>query len=98
VTNSSRDAGLTEAAARCDEIGRDWAESGNDLKAYAADYLAKCIRDLRGHPPSDNVMSDHDLLLTIQKLLDGTEWSTEHLNDIARLLTDNGYRVRDLEE
>jgi hypothetical protein len=42
-----RDAALEEAAARCDEIGRDWTNSGNELKAYAADYLAKCIRDLK---------------------------------------------------
>ena len=42
-----RDSAPEEAAARCDEISRDWTGTGNELKAYAADYLAKCIRDLK---------------------------------------------------
>ena len=40
-------------------------------------------------------MTDHDLLLTIQELLDGVVWSPDTLDSIAELLRENGYRVRD---
>lgn len=43
-------------------------------------------------------MDDHEIVLEIQQLLDGTEWQASLLEDIARLLTDAGYRVRDIEE
>jgi hypothetical protein len=43
-------------------------------------------------------MNDHDILLAIQELLDGVEWKVDMLDEIARLLSDNGYRVRDIDE
>jgi hypothetical protein len=42
-------------------------------------------------------MNDHDLLLAIQRMLDGEEWQAETLDCIAELLHRNGYRIRDLE-
>ena len=42
-------------------------------------------------------MSDHDLVLTIQEMLDGAEWSADTLDAIANLLILSGYRLRDLE-
>jgi len=43
-------------------------------------------------------MSDHDLLLAIQELLDGTVWQSKMLEQIAEWLTQSGYRVRDIDE
>ena len=42
-------------------------------------------------------MNDHDILLAIQELLDGVEWTADTLAEIAELLAENGYRVRDLD-
>lgn len=43
-------------------------------------------------------MEDHEILLQIQELLDGVEWTPETLDEVAKLLNDNGYRVRDLDD
>ena len=43
-------------------------------------------------------MTDHDLLLTIQELLDGVEWTPDTIEIIAELMTENGYRIRDLND
>jgi hypothetical protein len=44
-------------------------------------------------------MNDHDAMLAIQELLDGMEWrGAETLGDIAQILRDAGYRVRDLDD
>jgi len=43
-------------------------------------------------------MTDHDIILTIQEMLDGVEWNADTLATIAELLSENGYRVRDLDE
>jgi hypothetical protein len=40
-------------------------------------------------------MNDHDLILAIQELLDGVEWSANTACDIAALLNENGYPVLD---
>lgn len=40
-------------------------------------------------------MNDHDLLLTIQELLDGVVWTPDTVETIAELMTENGYRIRD---
>jgi len=40
-------------------------------------------------------MTDHDIILAIQELLDGVTWTPETLNDIANVLNNNGYVVRD---
>lgn len=40
-------------------------------------------------------MNDHDLLLTIQELLDGVEWTTDTVETIAELMVESGYRIRD---
>lgn len=43
-----------------------------------------------------NYMNDHNLLLAIQELLDGTVWNSDTTNIIiAELLNANGYTVRD---
>jgi len=41
-------------------------------------------------------MTDHDIVLAIQELLDGAVWTPETLNDIASILNCNGYPVRDV--
>jgi hypothetical protein len=43
-------------------------------------------------------MNDHDALLAIQELMDGTEWSADTLEAIARVMVSAGYRIRDLDE
>ena len=43
-------------------------------------------------------MNDHDMLLTIQEMLDGVEWSADTLAEIADLLTSNGYVIRDIDD
>jgi hypothetical protein len=42
--------------------------------------------------------SDHEALLAIQELLDGVEWSPKTLDRIAAIMTDAGYRIRDLDD
>jgi hypothetical protein len=43
-------------------------------------------------------MNDNEILLAIQELMDGVEWDSDTLTEIARLLTENGYRIRDSNE
>jgi len=43
-------------------------------------------------------MNDHDLILAIQELLDGVEWTADTTAEIANLLTDNGYKIRDIDD
>jgi hypothetical protein len=43
-------------------------------------------------------MNESELLVAIQGMLDGVEWTAETLSDIADLLNANGYRVRDCNE
>lgn len=43
-------------------------------------------------------MNDNELLLAIQELLDGVEWTPDTLEEIANLMTASGYRVRDLDD
>lgn len=40
-------------------------------------------------------MNDHDLLLAIQELLDGVEWSPDTLDQIAELMNGSGWVIRD---
>jgi hypothetical protein len=43
-------------------------------------------------------MTDHEIVLAIQDLMDGVEWTLDTLDIIAMLLDENGYRVRDINE
>jgi hypothetical protein len=43
-------------------------------------------------------MTDHEIVVLIQRFLDGTEWNADTLDAIATLLNENGYPVRDLDE
>lgn len=43
-------------------------------------------------------MDDHQIVLAIQELLDGTTWEADTLEEIASLLRSNGYRVRDADD
>jgi hypothetical protein len=53
----------------------------------------------RDHRPlAETGMSDHDLILAIQERLDGVEWTVDTLNEIAALLQNCGYDVRDLDD
>jgi len=40
-------------------------------------------------------MDDHSLLLAIQELIDGVEWSADTLEQIAELMTESGYTIHD---
>lgn len=42
-------------------------------------------------------MNDHEIVLRIQELLDGVEWTPATLDEIAQVLSDNGYTIRDLD-
>jgi hypothetical protein len=43
-------------------------------------------------------MTDHEAMLAIQELLDGQIWTAEVLEEIAAVLQQAGYRVRDIDE
>ncbi len=43
-------------------------------------------------------MDDHEIVPAIQDLLDGVAWDPDTIEAITDILTDNGYRIRDLEE
>lgn len=43
-------------------------------------------------------MSESELLLAIQELLDGVEWTATTLSEIAELLNANGYRIHGIKE
>jgi hypothetical protein len=43
-------------------------------------------------------MTDHEAMLAIQELLDGQVWTAEVLEEIADVLQQAGYRVRDIED
>jgi hypothetical protein len=40
-------------------------------------------------------MNDSDLLLAIQERLDGVEWTNDTFEEIAQLMVNSGYRIRD---
>jgi len=42
--------------------------------------------------------TDHEAMLAIQELLDGTEWSADTLDRIAAIVIAAGYRIRDLND
>jgi hypothetical protein len=42
-------------------------------------------------------MNDHDLLLAIQELLDGVEWTPSTLDQIADLMTANEYEIHSID-
>lgn len=43
-------------------------------------------------------MDDHNAMLAIQELMDGVEWSADTLDEIAQIVRDAGYRIRDTNE
>jgi hypothetical protein len=42
-------------------------------------------------------MNDHEIILAIQDLMDGTAWDSSTMNDICQLLVNNGYAIHDLD-
>ncbi len=38
-------------------------------------------------------MTDHEIILAIQELMNQVEWDADTLEEIASLLDDNGYNV-----
>jgi hypothetical protein len=46
----------------------------------------------------DTDMDDHDILLAIQELLDGTVWNIGMLEQIAEWLDEAGYLIHDVDE
>ena len=43
-------------------------------------------------------MIESEILQCIVELLDGVEWTSDTLDNIAEVLTENGYRIRDLDD
>lgn len=43
-------------------------------------------------------MDDHAAMLAIQELMDGTEWNSGTLDQIAEIMIAAGYRIRDLND
>lgn len=43
-------------------------------------------------------MNDHEAMLAIQQQLDGVEWSSQTTENIAAIMTQAGYRIRDLDD
>lgn len=43
-------------------------------------------------------MEDHEALLAIQEQLDGVEWGSQTLEEIARIMEAAGYRIRDMDD
>lgn len=43
-------------------------------------------------------MTEGELLLAIQERLDGVEWSSDTLEEIADMMRSNGYRIRDCDD
>lgn len=43
-------------------------------------------------------MTDHEIVLAIQELLDGREWTSDTLAAIETILQHNGYPIRDLND
>jgi hypothetical protein len=48
-------------------------------------------------PKRIQITSDHELVLAIQDLMDGTAWDADTLQEIARLLVSMGYQLHDLD-
>lgn len=46
----------------------------------------------------EGAMTASDALLRIQELMDGVEWTPDTLQEIAEVLEQAGYRIRDTEE
>src|SRR5690348_14620822 len=53
------------------------------------------LRSAHGAEPGQG---DHDLLLAIQEILDGNEWTPDTLENIANLMVAAGYRIRDRDD
>ena len=45
-----------------------------------------------------NEADDRQTLLSIQKLLNGTDWSADTIEDIAQTMREAGYEIADLDE
>jgi biotin operon repressor len=45
-----------------------------------------------------NKADDRQTLLSIQKLLNGTDWSADTIEDIAQTMREAGYEIADLDE
>ena len=43
-------------------------------------------------------MTDSDLLLAIQELLSGTVWTSDTLDEIAELMRESGYEIKEVKE
>ena len=43
-------------------------------------------------------MRDSDLLLAIQELLSGTVWTSDTLDEIAELMRESGYEIKEVKE
>lgn len=80
-----------------DEIRQLWRAAGGDFHGPHVEHAfmeeTKFLIYMR-----KLLAPTSDVLLAIQEKLDGVEWTPDTLEEIAQLLIDNGYRVRDRDD
>jgi len=86
-----------ETANRGEEWMNEIATDNGEVKALDDEEIeGLCDRiNTTEEPKGDN---SHEVLLQIQELLDGVEWTPDTLGQIALLVEENGYLVRDLDD
>jgi hypothetical protein len=47
---------------------------------------------------SNRCLTDHEAMLAIQQVLDGTEWNSDTFEAIAQIVTDAGHAIRDMND
>jgi len=58
--------------------------------------MSNIMRQLRSRVIEMKSMSDHDLVLEIQNMMSGVEWTPDTLDEIAGLLEAAGYEIEEL--
>lgn len=111
--DAARDANPNQKLALCEdcieayvnETGEPFRNTSDTLTWSEWKSLSNWALEATGrlhHAPDNNPFAvgygSEGLLLKIQELLDGVEWTPETLEQIADLMRNNGYRIRDLDE
>lgn len=54
---------------------------------------ARMASPSKGNEMLDQAIKDHNLLIAIQLLLNGKHWTVETIEQVAKLLDENGYPI-----
>jgi hypothetical protein len=68
------------------------------MQAQAAGFTSRPPDRAPHGNRGERTMSDHDAMLAIQECLDGTEWNSNTLEEVAAIMTAAGYKIRDLDD